>query len=164
MPLSSPSSAPSSDAASHASSPDASQTLPLIEEQVSVARERVNTGAVRVRVEEHRQPVPVALSAFSDAVQVERVRVEREVGAVEPPWHDGDVLVVPVYEERIVVQRRLVLTEELRIRRERRQQQWHETVELRRDEARVERRDADGDWHADDARGGPSTQADPRAR
>lgn len=126
------------------------QSLPLIEEQLSVSRERVSAGAVRVRVEEHRHDVPVALSAFSDAVQVERVPVEREVERVEPPRQDGDVLVVPVYEERIVVQRQLVLKEEWHIRRERRQQQWTETVALRRDEARIERRDAGGDWHADD--------------
>ena len=54
--------------------------------------------------------------------KVEEVEVEHEpVGKVVServePYQDGDTLVVPIYEEQLVVTRRLVLREQLRIRR-----------------------------------------------
>ena len=33
------------------------------------------------------------------------------------PWQDGDTLIVPIYEEQLVVTKRLVLKEQLRVRR-----------------------------------------------
>jgi uncharacterized protein (TIGR02271 family) len=125
-------------------------TLPVIAEELEVLREKVSTGAVRVRIEPMEAQTPVQLESISEEVDVERVAVGREVEARVEPWHEGDVLVVPVYEETVVLQRRIVLKEELRLRPRRERRAWEETVPLRRDRAQVERRQADGSWCAED--------------
>jgi stress response protein YsnF len=67
-----------------------------------------------------------------------------QVAQPREPWHEGDVLVVPVYEE--VIERRLVLKEEIRLHRQRFSTSHTEQVPLRRQRAVVERRQADGSW------------------
>src|SRR5688572_22734860 len=95
------------------------QTLPVVEEVLKVDRRKVETGAVRVRLSTTETTQPLQLDAWSERVEVERVAIGQPVAERREPWHDGDVLVVPVYEEQVVLQRTLVLKEELRLRRRR---------------------------------------------
>jgi uncharacterized protein (TIGR02271 family) len=122
------------------------RTLPVLEEVLEVTRQTVETGAVRVRLSTTETTHPLRLDAWSERVEVERVAIGQPVAERREPWHDGDVLVVPVYEEQVVLQRILVLKEELHLRR-RREHVTEETVAvLRRDEIHAERRRGDGDW------------------
>jgi uncharacterized protein (TIGR02271 family) len=123
--------------------------LPLIEEELSVGRETVSTGRVEVRVEQRETRSSVELEAVSDVVDVARVPIGREVERAEPPYQEGDDWVVPVYEEVVKVERRLVLKEEIRLRRRRQTERWQEEVVLRRDEPVIHR-----DTIATDATGG----------
>jgi stress response protein YsnF len=54
---------------------------------------------------------------------------------------EGDVLIVPILEEIMVVEKRLVLKEELRIRRTRSTRPERQTHRLRRETVAVERPD-----------------------
>jgi uncharacterized protein (TIGR02271 family) len=127
------------------------QTLPVMEEVLHVDRRKVETGAVRLRLSTTETTQPLQLDAWSERVEVERVAIGQPVAARREPWHDADVLVVPVYEEQVVLQRILVLKEELRLRR-RREHVTEETVAvLRRDEVHAERRRGDGGWTPIDA-------------
>lgn len=126
--------------------PPASIVVPVVEEEVSVGRETIATGSVRVHVAQTEEIRSIELEAVHAAVEIERVHVGREVERAEPPWRDGDVLVVPVYEETVVLQRRLVLREELRLHMRPQRHRWQEQVMLRRDEPTVERRVAGGTW------------------
>jgi uncharacterized protein (TIGR02271 family) len=118
---------------------DDPNTLRLWAEEVAFDRERVETGRVRVRVvtREHDETVEVPLT--KETVDVERVPIGREIDAAPAPRQEGDTLVVPVVEEVIITQRKLVLKEELRLRRVRHTEQYRETVTLHRHEAIVER-------------------------
>ena len=64
---------------------------------------------------------------------------------LDPAWLDGDVLIVPVIEEMLVVEKRLVLKEELHIRKQRRTEQIEEPITVRSMRAVVEREPLDGD-------------------
>lgn len=46
---------------------------------------------------------------------VERIRIDREIESTPAPYWDGSTYVVPVVEEEIVVSRRLILREEVRV-------------------------------------------------
>ena len=56
------------------------------------------------------------------------------------PRQEGDVLVIPVYEEVVTVQRKWVLKEEVRLRRREVQARHREEVVLREEQALVGRR------------------------
>jgi uncharacterized protein (TIGR02271 family) len=115
------------------------QSLRLWAEEVSFDRVKVETGRVRVRVvtREHDETVEIPLSR--ETVEVDRVAIGREIDSMPSARQEGDTLVIPVVEEVIVTQRKLVLKEELRLKRVRLTEQHRQTVTLRRQEAIVER-------------------------
>ena len=116
------------------------QVLPLVEESLAMHRRTVETGTVRVRtVLQHRDEVARA-EIFRHAVSVEHVPINREIDEIPEPWEDGDVLVIPVVEEVLVVEKRLMLREELRVQRRREADHIEQPVTLRSMQAVVERR------------------------
>jgi uncharacterized protein (TIGR02271 family) len=114
-------------------------TLRLWAEEVSFDREKVETGRVRVRVVTREHPETVEVPLTKETFEVDRVAIGREIDSMPATRQEGDTLVIPVVEEVVVVQRKLVLKEELRLKRVRLTEQHRETVVLRRHEAIVER-------------------------
>ncbi|CAA9281766.1 MAG: hypothetical protein AVDCRST_MAG77-3901 [uncultured Chloroflexi bacterium] len=110
--------------------------VPVVEERFHVEK-RPTQGMVEVhkRVEQAEQVVREALA--HDVVEVERVPVNRQVDGPVGQRMEGEWLVVPVMEEVLVVEKRLILKEEVRIRtrKETRQAEVHE--ELRRERVAV---------------------------
>lgn len=123
------------------------EIIPLREERLTVGRRVVETGRVRVHLSTTTEDAAVREVLRQDRVEVERVPVGREVAAAPAvrEEEDGAVLVVPVLEEVLVVERRLVLKEELRIRRVSSSRTSEQTVPLRRQTATVERLPAQPD-------------------
>ena len=94
--------------------------IPLVEEQGTVAKREVTTG--RVRVSTHVENIDDVAHADlrSDTVEITRVAIgERVVGPAPQVRTEGDVTIIPVFEELMVVEKQLFLKEELRIRKHR---------------------------------------------
>ncbi|HVA26508.1 MAG TPA: DUF2382 domain-containing protein [Chloroflexota bacterium] len=102
---------------SSADLPPEGRTIPLRREELVAQREMRHMGDVEVRTEVEEVPGRIEVQAQREEVEVEHVPVGRVVTEREAPYQDGDVLVVPVYEEQLVVSKRLLLREELRIKR-----------------------------------------------
>ena len=113
--------------------------LPVVEERVRTGTRRVSTGVVRVTTRTVAEARELALPpCTSEEVAVERVPIGRVVDAPVPPHVDGDLTVIPVYEEVLV--RQWILKEEVRVRRTRRTvTPPPQTVPLRRTEVAVRR-------------------------
>jgi len=114
--------------------------IPVAREEASVARKVVEKGAVRVRKTVREKVELIDEPLMHDEVDIEHVVVNRVVDGPEPPREEGDVLIIPVYEEILTVQRQWVLKEEVRLRRREVQSRHREEVVLREEEALVERR------------------------
>ena len=116
----------------------------MVEETARIDKREVQTGRVKVHtvVETSEQMVREALS--SQNVKVTRVPVDQPVTTVPVIRTENGITIVPVLEEILVVEKRLILREELHIE----QEVSHETVEvpvsLRKQRAVVERVDAQG--------------------
>ena len=118
---------------------DPPAVIPVAQEEAHVSRRRVETGTVRVHkvVREHVETIDEPM--LHDEVDIEHIAINRVVEAPTPPREEGDVLVVPVYEEVVTVQRQWVLREEIRLRRREVQTRHREQVTLRSEQAKVER-------------------------
>jgi uncharacterized protein (TIGR02271 family) len=113
--------------------------LRLYAEDATVSRQTVETGRVRVaKVTRVRDHLVDELLARTN-VEVERVPIGRVIDAMPAVKDEGDLMVVPVVEETVVVERRLVLKEELHIRRVRTTERYRDTVKLRYQTAEVTR-------------------------
>ena len=116
----------------------------MVEETARIDKREVQTGRVKVHtvVETSEQMVREALSSHN--VKVTRVPVDQPVATVPVIRTENGITIVPVLEEILVVEKRLILREELHIK----QEVSHETVEvpvsLRKQRAVVERVDAQG--------------------
>ena len=113
--------------------------VPVIREEIDVTTRVVDTGrGVRVTRNVSEQPVEISEQLWHEELDVQRVAVDRVVAEAPPSRYEGDVLVVPVTEEILVIEKRFRIKEELRITRVRRQQEYRETVSLRAEDVQVE--------------------------
>ena len=120
----------------------AQDVIPLLEEQARLEKREVVTGRVRVstRVETFEEIAHALLRR--DDVEVTRVAIGTPVeGPIPQVRTEGDVTIVPVLEEVLFVETRLVLKEELHIRKRTTTEQIEAPVTLRRQRADVERLD-----------------------
>jgi uncharacterized protein (TIGR02271 family) len=93
------------------------RTLELREEELVVQRTMRDVGEARIRTRIEEVPARLEVEANAEEVEVEHVPVGQVVSERVEPYQEGDVLVVPIYEEQLVVTKRLLLREQLRIRR-----------------------------------------------
>jgi len=93
------------------------QTLELREERLVAHKELQQVGEVEVRTVVDQVPGRLEVDAYSEEVVIEHVPVGQVVDERVDPWEERGDLVIPVYEEQMVVVKRLMLKEEIHIRR-----------------------------------------------
>jgi uncharacterized protein (TIGR02271 family) len=120
-----------------------SAVIPVIEEQIRIEKQVVESGVVRVSKKVHEEQVTVDVPLIHEEHDVERIEINQYVD--EPPAvrHDGATMIIPVLREEVVIQKRLVLVEELRITKKLVQTKKQEEVTLRKEEVIVERQSSD---------------------
>lgn len=123
---------------------EAPLVLPITVEEVQVGTRLVERERLRVSTTVTTREESVEVPLVYEGLVVERVPVGRVVDAPSQPRHEGHTLVVPVYEEQLVLQKRLVLKEEVRITRTRQEQVHKEQVQLRQEHVSVEKLPPDG--------------------
>ncbi len=121
------------------------KAIPLVEERAVVSKRVVPKGRVQVsaRVEQREEVVEADL--MHEEVEIDRVPVGVEVNAVPPVRQEGDVTIVPVVEEVLVVEKRLVVVEEIHLRRTRRMQHHSQPVTLAAQRAEIVRNETSGE-------------------
>lgn len=121
------------------------EVIPLVEERAIVGKRLVESGRVRVatRVEQREEMVRAELAR--DEVAVERVPINRPVDAMPDIRQEGEVTIVPVVEEVLVVEKRLMLVEEIHLRRRRTIEEFAQPVTLASQRAEIVRHETGGD-------------------
>jgi len=113
--------------------------IPLLAEEVAVSKQVVETGRVQVaRVTHEREQLIDELLAH-ETVEINRTPIGRQVDTMPAIRDEDDTLVIPIVEEVLVIERRLLLKEEVRVRRVRSTERHQESVTLRHHEAVVTR-------------------------
>jgi uncharacterized protein (TIGR02271 family) len=113
--------------------------VPILNEELKVSREKVVTGGVRVHKTVQERTETVDQPTFEEKIEVERVTVNQFVDAPPPVRYEGDVMIMPLLEEVLVVEKRLVLREEVRISKRRETVNKPQQIVLRREDVTVER-------------------------
>jgi stress response protein YsnF len=114
--------------------------VPVLEERLEVKKRTVTTG--KVRVVTHTETVEEVARAVLDGEEADVQTIELDqpiVGPVPQIRTEGDVIIVPVLEEILVVEKRLVLKREIRITKRRTSETVEIPVSLRKQRVKVER-------------------------
>ena len=120
--------------------------VPVVAEQLEVEKRKVEGGGVRIRKTVREREEVVDEPLMREEVQVKRVPVNKVVEGPVPVRHVGDTMIVSLLEEVLVVEKKLMVKEELHITKEQVESYRPQRVRLRTEEAVVER--------VDDGRGG----------
>lgn len=114
------------------------ETIPVLVETAHISKRVVETGKAVIRkTVSERDAVVDALLDRHD-VTVERVPIGRAIEQAPAARQDGDTWIFPIVEEILVVEKRLILKEELHIRTTTRQEPVQKTVRLRTEHVVVE--------------------------
>ena len=119
------------------------EVIPLAEEELRVDKRMVTTGRVRVRTIVDVETELAKATLDGEAVEVTRVPVDRMIDQPPAIRTENDVTIIPILEEILVVEKRLVLKEELHVRKRKTTEDVEIPVELRKQRAVVERIPAD---------------------
>ena len=111
--------------------------IPLLAEEVAIAKQVVETGRVQVSRVTHEQEQLIDELLAHETVEIDRTPIGRQIDAMPAVRDEGDTIVIPIVEEVLVIERRLLLKEEVRVRRVRSTERHQESVTLRHHEAVV---------------------------
>ena len=122
--------------------PTSKTVIPVIEEAVLLNKKEVATGRLRVETVTDNVQEIVKADLTASNVEVTRVSVEREIDSIPDVRVEGDVTIIPVVEERLVIQKRLFLKEELRLTHSTSSESMEIPVDLRKQRVEVTREPA----------------------
>jgi uncharacterized protein (TIGR02271 family) len=111
--------------------------LRLLVEELSVDKRRVETGRLRVRRMTQERIENVDIDVEHVETEFDRVPIGRFVDERPVMRETEDTIVIPVVEEVVVVERRLLLKEEIHVRKTRHVERRSEQVTLRSQDVEV---------------------------
>lgn len=120
--------------------PEHVATVAVAEERLVVGKHVRPTGQVTVEITPTTREKTVSLTSVTEHAEVERVPVHRVVETAPPVRQEGDTTIIPIMEEELVIQKRLVVREEIHITRRREARSREERARLRSEQAEVRRR------------------------
>lgn len=112
--------------------------VPLFAEEAHVDKVEVVSDRVRVTTSTDEHEAIAKGVIERGALRVERVAVERQVDAAPSPRVEGDTTIISLVEERLFVEKRLFVVEELRVTLDRTCEQVVIPIMLRATRATVE--------------------------
>lgn len=118
---------------------DNETVIPVIQEEVLFEKRVVESGKVRITKSAREYEEIVDEPLFREEVTVERVPLNQVVESRLPVRYEGDLMIIPVVEEQVFVQKRLVLTEELRVRKQTIETHKPQRVTLLKEEVEIQR-------------------------
>lgn len=116
--------------------------IPVTEERATVEKRVRETGRVEIRKSVHERVEVVDQPLHSDEVEIERVAINRVIEEPVAVRYEGDTTIIPLLEEVLVVEKRLVLREEVRIRKVRKEVHDPQEVLLREEQVDIVRKPA----------------------
>lgn len=113
--------------------------IPVIQEEITIDKRVIETGKVRIskRISEREELVDVPI--LQEEVTVERVPINLFVEEQPPVRQEGDTIIIPVVQEQIVIQKKLLLVEELRVRKQIVEAHEPQQVTLFKEEVEIKR-------------------------
>jgi stress response protein YsnF len=96
---------------------DQTKKVPVVREEIRGGKRTRATGVTRVRKTVDEREETVDESVLKEEIQIERIPINRFVEKTLLVRNEDDTMVIPVFEEVLVVETRILLKEEIRVRK-----------------------------------------------
>lgn len=124
-------------------------SIPLVEERLTVDKRTVEPGRVRIQTRIDAREEWICEKLEREEISVERVPIDQLVDTAPRIRQEDDVLVIPLVEEVLIVEKRFRVKEELHVRTLRHVDEVKEPVTLRSMRAVIEREGPREEKHTD---------------
>lgn len=116
------------------------KVIPIIEEKVEITKKIIEKARVRVSKTVHQKTELVEIPLSSEEIVVKRVP-KNEIVDVVPTRvrYEGDVMIIPVLKEVAVVEKRIMLVEEIHVIKNKQAHTETREVVVRSEEVQVEK-------------------------
>lgn len=113
--------------------------IPVIEETVQLSKRVVETGRFRIAKTVHQEEQLVDLPLSHEEVSVEHVPINEYVDVPPAIRYEGDTTVYPVLKEVLVIEKKLVLVEEVHVTKRLVTTNERQSVIIQKEEISVDR-------------------------
>lgn len=114
--------------------------IPVIEEHLHVSKHDVETGKVIISKKVVETTETVDVSEVHEELEVQRIAINKNIDTAPPAIrYEGDITIISIVKEVLVVEKRLILVEELHITRRQHTVPGEQQVTLRSEEISIER-------------------------
>src|SRR5438552_9426726 len=115
------------------------ETYPVVEEEARIEKRAVLAGKVHIRTPVDMSSEIASAILTEQTVEITRVPVNKVIEKAPAVRTENDTIIIPVLEEVLVVEKQLILKEELHVRRRMTEERVEVPVSLRKQRAVVER-------------------------
>ena len=122
---------------------DGTIVIPVIAEQVIINKDVVDTAKVHIRKRVIEEQASLNIPLIQEAYQVEYIAVNKLVNEVPPVRQEGDVTIIPVVREVLVIEKHYELVEEIHVIRQRQEVAHVQEIMLKREQVDIERKPLD---------------------
>lgn len=124
----------------HEFSSGETKKIPVIEEKLVISSKVVETGSISVSKKVLEEEVFADATVTREEVTIERKEINQYVDAAPAPVRqEGDITIISVVKEVLVVEKRLMLVEEIHIKKHQHQDQKTYSQVLRKEEVTISR-------------------------
>lgn len=93
------------------------RTIPVLEEQLKVDRRKVEIGRTRVNIKVRNIEETIEEPLVKEGVEIKHVAIDRFIEQPVETRTEGELTIIPVMEEVLIVEKKVLLKEELHVRR-----------------------------------------------
>ena len=118
---------------------DPAISVNVLEEQAKVEKKFVEKGKVRIIKKVNEETETVTVPVTSEEATIEKIPVNKIIEKAPQVRYEGDTMIIPVVKEVIVVEKKLMLVEEVHVKKHIIEKQDKRTIPLRKEEIIIER-------------------------
>jgi uncharacterized protein (TIGR02271 family) len=114
-------------------------SIPIIKEEAKVEKKVVEKGKVKIYKTVKEETESLNLPGINEEVYIERIPLNKIVEkAPEAVRYEGDTMIIPVLKEIAVIEKKILLVEEIRVTKIAIHSEQKEEVTLRKEEINIE--------------------------
>lgn len=113
--------------------------IPVIQEQVQIGKDTSEESLVKIKklVSDHTESFNIDLK--TENFSIERIAINKELDEPAQVREEGDDLFFPIQEEIVIVKKKILLKEEIKITRNKKTENKTISVKLKKETVEVER-------------------------
>jgi len=113
-------------------------SLNVLQEQVNIDKKIVESGKVVIHKKVHKEDKDVEVPVSHEEVEIKKVTINKYVTEAPDVRYEGNTTIIPVIKEVAVIEKKLLLVEEIHVIKHVVEQTEEHVVPLRKEEIQVE--------------------------